>query len=49
MPSIAVEDIGKFAYGIFKDRDRFVGKTVGVAGEHLTGAGLRRRAHERPR
>ncbi len=38
MPSIAVEDIGKFAYEIFKDRDRFVGKTVGVAGEHLSGA-----------
>jgi len=37
MPSIAVEDIGKFAYAIFKDRDRFVGKTVGVAGEHLSG------------
>lgn len=37
MPSIAAEDIGKFAYAIFKDRDRFVGKTVGVAGAHLSG------------
>jgi len=37
MPSIAVEDIGKFAYGIFKDRDRFVGKSIGVAGDHLSG------------
>jgi len=37
MPSIAVEDIGKFAYGIFKDRDRFVGKRIGVAGDHLSG------------
>jgi len=37
MPSIAVEDIGKFAYGIFKRGDEFVGKTVGVAGEHISG------------
>jgi uncharacterized protein YbjT (DUF2867 family) len=37
MPSIAVEDIGKFAYGIFKQPERFIGKTVGVAGEHLSG------------
>lgn len=38
MPGIAAEDIGKFAYGIFKRGDEFIGKTVGVAGEHLTGA-----------
>jgi uncharacterized protein YbjT (DUF2867 family) len=38
VPSIAVEDIGKCAYGIFKAGDAYVGKTVGVAGEHLTGA-----------
>jgi uncharacterized protein YbjT (DUF2867 family) len=38
LPSIAVEDIGKFAYGIFKAGDEFIGGTVGVAGEHLTGA-----------
>ncbi len=37
MPSIAVEDIGKFAYGIFKQPQRFIGKTVGVAGEHVSG------------
>ena len=37
MPSIAAEDIGKFAYGIFKRGDEFIGKTVGVAGEHITG------------
>src|SRR6185503_14666224 len=37
MPSIAVEDIGKCAYGIFKGGPEFIGKTVGVAGEHLTG------------
>jgi uncharacterized protein YbjT (DUF2867 family) len=35
-PQIAVEDIGKCAYGVFKKQD--VGKTVGIAGEHLTGA-----------
>ena len=38
MPGIAVEDIGRSAYGIFKAGDAFVGKTVGIAGEHLTGA-----------
>ncbi len=37
LPGIASEDIGKFAYGIFKRGREFVGKTVGVAGEHLTG------------
>jgi uncharacterized protein YbjT (DUF2867 family) len=38
LPGIGVEDIGKFAYGIFKAGDEFIGKTVGVAGEHITGA-----------
>jgi uncharacterized protein YbjT (DUF2867 family) len=37
MPGIAVEDIGKCAYGIFKRGPEFIGKTVGIAGEHLTG------------
>ena len=37
-PQIAVEDIGKCAYGIFKKGSEHFGKTVGVAGEHLTGA-----------
>ena len=37
-PQIATEDIGKCAYGIFKKGGEHVGKTVGVAGEHLTGA-----------
>jgi uncharacterized protein YbjT (DUF2867 family) len=37
MPSMAAEDIGRFAYQLFKDPDRFIGKTVGVAGEHLSG------------
>jgi uncharacterized protein YbjT (DUF2867 family) len=38
LPGIAVEDIGKCAYGIFKRGGEFRGKTVGVAGEYLTGA-----------
>jgi uncharacterized protein YbjT (DUF2867 family) len=38
LPSIATEDIGRCAYGIFKAGDEFIGRTVGVAGEHLTGA-----------
>ncbi len=36
MAGIAAEDIGKCAYGIFK-RKELIGKTIGVAGEHLTG------------
>jgi uncharacterized protein YbjT (DUF2867 family) len=38
LPGIASEDIGKCAYGIFKKGQEFIGKTVGIAGEHLTGA-----------
>ena len=38
LPGIAAEDIGKCAYGILKAGDEFIGKTVGIAGEHLTGA-----------
>ena len=38
LPGIAAEDIGKCAYGIFKKGREFIGKTVGVAGGHLTGA-----------
>jgi uncharacterized protein YbjT (DUF2867 family) len=37
LPGIAAEDIGKCAYGIFKRGGEFKGKTVGIAGEHLTG------------
>jgi uncharacterized protein YbjT (DUF2867 family) len=40
LPGIAAEDIGKCAYGIFKRGPEFVGKTLGIAGEHLTGARL---------
>lgn len=38
LPGIAAEDIGKCACGIFKKGAEFIGKTVGIAGEHLTGA-----------
>ena len=38
LPGMAAEDIGKCAYGIFKKGREFIGKTVGIAGEHLTGA-----------
>lgn len=37
LPGIASTDIGKCAYGIFKAGNEFKGKTVGIAGEHLTG------------
>jgi uncharacterized protein YbjT (DUF2867 family) len=37
LPGIAAEDIGRCAYGIFRKGDELVGKTVGIAGEHLTG------------
>ncbi|HUL53745.1 MAG TPA: NmrA/HSCARG family protein [Opitutaceae bacterium] len=40
LPGIAAEDIGRCAYGIFKRSRDFAGKTVGIAGEHLTGAQL---------
>ncbi len=38
LSSIAVEDIGKCAYGIFKRGKEYIGKKLGIAGEHLTGA-----------
>lgn len=42
LPGIAAEDIGKCAYGIFKRGAALAGKTVGIAGEHLTGADMAR-------
>jgi len=35
LAGIAAEDIGKVAYGIFKAGSKYIGKTVGVAGEFL--------------
>jgi uncharacterized protein YbjT (DUF2867 family) len=40
MPGIAAEDIGKCAYGVFKRGDAAIGKTIGIAGEHLAGADM---------
>jgi uncharacterized protein YbjT (DUF2867 family) len=37
LAGIAVEDIGRTALGIFKRGNDFVGKTVSIAGDHLTG------------
>jgi uncharacterized protein YbjT (DUF2867 family) len=38
MPSIAVDDIGLCALGVFTQVCTTMGQTIGVAGEHLTGA-----------
>ena len=37
LPGIASDDIGKCAYSIFKAGKEYQNKTVGIAGEHLTG------------
>ncbi len=37
LPGIAAADIGKCALGIFKAGSKYIGKTIGIAGEHLTG------------
>jgi uncharacterized protein YbjT (DUF2867 family) len=36
LSGIAAEDIGKCAYGIFKKGASMIGKTIGIAGEHIT-------------
>jgi uncharacterized protein YbjT (DUF2867 family) len=38
LPGIAAEDIGKCAFGIFSSSSQFIGQSVAIAGEHLTGA-----------
>ncbi len=38
MAGIASEDIGRCAYGIFKQGGALIGARVGIAGDHLTGA-----------
>jgi uncharacterized protein YbjT (DUF2867 family) len=37
LAGVASEDIGRSAYGVFKKGFDLLGKTVGVAGDHLTG------------
>lgn len=38
LSGVDVEDIGRTTLAIFKGGERFVGKTIGLAGDHLTGA-----------
>jgi uncharacterized protein YbjT (DUF2867 family) len=38
LPGIAAEDIGRCAHGVFRRGGDLIGQTVGIAGEHLTGA-----------
>jgi uncharacterized protein YbjT (DUF2867 family) len=40
LPSIAVEDIGRCAYAIFRKGRDLVGRTIGLAAEHLTGSAM---------
>jgi uncharacterized protein YbjT (DUF2867 family) len=40
LPGIAAEDIGKAAYGVFKRGKELIGKTIAIAGEHLSGTQL---------
>jgi len=37
LPGIGASDIGRCAYGIFKGGPQYIGKTVGISGEHLSG------------
>ncbi|MGE3840594.1 MAG: NmrA/HSCARG family protein [Vicinamibacterales bacterium] len=37
LSGIAAEDIGRCAYGVFKRGSDAIGKTIGIAGDHLTG------------
>ena len=38
MPGIAAADIGSCAFALFAQGENAIGRTVGIAGEHLTGA-----------
>jgi uncharacterized protein YbjT (DUF2867 family) len=38
LPGIAAADIGACALGVFKAKGEFIGKSIAIAGEHLTGA-----------
>jgi len=38
LPGIAAEDIGACAYGVFRKGSELIGKSVGIAGGHPTGA-----------
>jgi len=38
LPGISAEDIGKSAYGIYKKGPEYIGKTIGISGEFVTGS-----------
>jgi len=38
LAGVDVEDIGRTALAIFKGGEQFIGETIGLAGDHLTGA-----------
>jgi uncharacterized protein YbjT (DUF2867 family) len=38
LPGIAAEDIGKCALGVYRKGRELIGKNIGIAGAHLTGA-----------
>jgi uncharacterized protein YbjT (DUF2867 family) len=40
LSGIGREDIGKCVYGIFKNPEKFINKTVGIAGEHISGVDM---------
>ncbi|MGZ4328353.1 MAG: NmrA/HSCARG family protein [Solirubrobacteraceae bacterium] len=40
LPSIAAGDIGACAFGIFRQGQTWIGRSVGIAGDHLSGAEL---------
>lgn len=46
LAAIASGDIGKVAYGIFKAGDQYIGQTIGVMGEALTGIELAQQLSE---
>lgn len=38
LAGIAAEDIGRCALGVFRAGERFINQSIGIAGDHLTGA-----------
>jgi len=40
LSGISAGDIGACAYGIFKAGNEYIGKTVGIAGDHVSGADM---------
>ncbi|HZS58172.1 MAG TPA: NmrA/HSCARG family protein [Gemmatimonadaceae bacterium] len=46
LPGIAADDIGKIALAIFKRGREYIGKTIAIAGEHLSGDEMASRMSE---